>query len=574
MLPLAQRREAMRLFMLMLLVALLETLGVGTILPFVAVASNPAALHGEGALATVYKWSGAVSENHFLLLLGIVALFIVVVGNALRTLSTWQTHWFSQNAGHVLAVHLFRAYLARPYEYFLTRHSADLGKNILHEVHQVVNSVVFPAMSALSRAITAVLLVALLFVADPVLTMATIASLGGAYLITYKLTRSLHVRLGERHIVANHGRYYVASEVFSGVKEIKLKGLETVSVDRYVTPSLAYARGIALTMTLSQAPRFLLEAIAFGGVLAILLYLLLVRGGIAEALPLVSLYAFAGYRLLPALQEIFASATRIRFALPSLEIVYQELANALAHSPLKPKATPLPFAKTIRLEGVSYRYPRSDRTVVKDATLEIPHGARVAFVGPTGAGKSTTVDLILGLLRPVEGRILIDGTPLEDEETIRRWQAQVGYVPQHIFLADDTIACNVAFGQRGEEIDRKAVEQAARMAQLHDFIVNELPEAYDTPIGERGIRLSGGQRQRLGLARALYGKPAVLVLDEATSALDNETESMVMTALESIGRDVTIIVIAHRLSSIRRSDIVFQLKDGRVAVSAPMVGTA
>jgi ATP-binding cassette, subfamily B, bacterial PglK len=561
--PQSERRGSIGLFSLILSVALIETIGVGSILPFVAVAANPSSLH-KGFLGTLYSVSGFSNENRFLLLLGITVLLIIVIGNALRALATWHTHRFSQLTGHALAVTLLRAYLFRSYEYFLTRHSADLGKNILHEVHQVVNGVVFPVMSALSRIVMAVLIVALLFITDPGLTIVVILTLGSAYGVMYLLTRPLQMHLGEKHVTSNQDRYYIASEVFAGIKDIKLKGLEEISIRRYSAPSLTYSHGIALSMSLSQVPRFFLETIAFGGVIAMILYLLLVRGGITDVLPLVSLYVFAGYRLLPALQEIFSSVTRIRFSWPSLELVYRDLnVDAQSRASL-PSLTPLPFTKAIHLDHVSYKYPLGDREVFRDVSLEIPHGARIGFIGSTGSGKSTAVDLILGLLRPAEGRIFIDDTPLDNEKSIRRWQACIGYVPQHIFLADDTISANIAFGAEGKEIDHTAVERAAQMAQLHEFIVKELPEGYGTTVGERGIRLSGGQRQRLGLARALYGNPSVLVLDEATSALDNETELQVMDALERIGREVTIILIAHRLSTLKGADFIFRIENGAV----------
>jgi len=565
----SERREAMQLLFLMSAVALFEALGVGTILPFVAVAADPAALHGESALGQVYLWSGVESDRHFLLLLGFVVLLVLVAGNALRALSTWRTHRFSQMTGHALALRLLRSYLSRPYEYFLTRHTADLGKNILQEVHQVVNGVIFLALSGLSRLFTAGLLIAILFIADPLLTISSLIILGGAYGIIYALSRGLQARLGRKQVAANHARYFVASEVFAGVKDVKLKGLEEISVDRFALPSAEFGQGQAISLTLSQTPRFFLEVIAFGGVLLMVLYFLLERGGITQALPIISLYAFAGYRLLPAMQEIFTSATRLKFSWPSLELIHREFGGATAPFVSGSVCEPLPFKRSIRLENVSYRYPTSDRPVIKQITLQIPHGARVGFIGSTGSGKSTTVDLILGLLRPTEGLVYIDDTPLVGEEVIRRWQARIGYVPQHISLADDTIAANIAFGEHVDEIDQVAVERAARTAQLHDFIVTELPKGYSTPIGERGVRLSGGQRQRLGLARALYGDPAVLVLDEATSALDNETEAAVMSALDVIAGNTTIIAIAHRLSTIQRADIVFRMEDGRLVASGP-----
>jgi ATP-binding cassette, subfamily B, bacterial PglK len=566
-LPPPQKREALRLLASMVLVSIIESLGVGSILPFVAVAANPAVLNGAGPLAAFYKYVGSTDPNTFLLLLGAGVLTVLVVGNLLRGISTWQTHRFSQMCGHALAARLITSYLARPYEYFLTRHSADLGKNILHEVHQVVNGVLFPAISGVSRAITALLIIGLLLFADPVLTLAAIASIGGAYFAIYMVSRALQSRLGERHVTSNNSRYYVASEIFSGIKDVKLGALESICLDRYLTPSAIYARGLALSMTLSQTPRFLLEAVAFGGALSMLLYLLVSRGSIAGAIPLVSLYVFAGYRLLPALQEIFYSATRLRFSLASLNELYRDLADAPCTLPEALRPVPLAFRRVLRLEHVTYVYPQSERRVLDDVSLEIPRGARVAFIGPTGSGKSTTVDVILGLLRPSAGRVLVDDICLSDDEALRRWQCCIGYVPQHIFLADDTIAANIAFGQAPDKVDYAAVERAARMAQLHEFITNDLDGGYQAAVGERGIRLSGGQRQRLGLARALYGNPSVLVLDEATSALDNETEAQVMNALAAIGPEVTIIAIAHRLSTIREFDLVFRMDGGTVALA-------
>lgn len=566
-LPPREKRGALRLLILMVLVSIVESLGVSSIMPFVAIVANPTMLQGEGPLAVFYGWTGVADTNTFLRLLGVGVLLVIVLGNLLRGVATWQTHSYTQLCGHAIAVRLFRSYLSRSYEYFISKHSSSLGKNLLHEVHQVVNGVLFPLMSALSRVITAALLMALLLIVDPLMTVIAMGSIGGSYVLIYLFSRRLQLRLGEKSVAANNSRYYVASEIFSGVKDVKLKGLEDVSIERYMDPSLAYARGLALSMTISQTPRFLLEAMALGGVLSMLMYLLTVQGDIATVLPVVSLYVFAGYRLLPALQEIFYSVTRLRFSLPSLDLLFRDLVTAPTAQPRHPTVIPLPFECSIRLENITYKYPQSDRAVLDNVFIEIPRGARVAFVGPTGSGKSTTVDLILGLLRPSSGRIFIDDTPLSSDETLRRWQSVIGYVPQHIFLADDTIAANIAFGQRRDEIDHAAVESAAHMAQLHSFIENDLPEGYRTRVGERGVRLSGGQRQRLGLARALYGNPSVLVLDEATSALDNETETQVMKALQSIGREVTIIAIAHRLSTVSQSDIIFRMEDGRVVAS-------
>lgn len=564
-LPLQQRREAGRLLILMTAIALVETLGVGTIVPFMMAVGNPSVLHESGWLGKAYAWSGVANGDRFLFLLGLVVLFMLVAGNALKAIATWSIQRFSQMAGHAISLRLFRTYLARPYEYFLTRHSADLGKNILAEVQQVVSGVIWPVMSALSRGIVVLLLIALLLVADPLVTLAAMVTLGGTYALIYIATRHYLLRIGQKQVAANRGRYYVASEVFSGIKEVKLKALEDFSSERLTAPSLQFARHLAISQTLSLTPRFALEIIAFGGILVIVLFLLAERKGLSDALPLVSLYAFAGYRMLPALQEVFNSVTRIRFSWPTLNLVRQELMSSAG--PSLPSVAPLPFERAIRLENVSYRYPPGESAALDDICLEVRRGERVGFIGPTGSGKSTVIDVILGLLRPSTGRVTIDGIALDSEELVRSWQMRIGYVPQHIFLADDTVAANIAFGQAPERMNRAAVERAARMAQLHDFVLNELPQGYDTQVGERGIRLSGGQRQRLGLARALYSDPAVLVLDEATSALDSETEMAVIKALDELGADCTVIMIAHRLSTVGSCDVLIRMDGGRVTAS-------
>jgi ABC-type multidrug transport system fused ATPase/permease subunit len=562
-LPAAQRRQSVVLFAMTTVMACLETIGVVSILPFMMVVADPHVLHQGGWLGTLYSAAGISDERSFLLLLGGLIFLVLLLDNAFKALTTWQINRFTQLTGHVLSVRLMRDYLAQPYEYFLTRHSAELGKNVLAEVQQVVSGVIQPGLAALTRLVIALFLGALLLWADPLLAVTVVVVLGGLYALLYAATRRYLTRIGIGRKEANRERYHISSEAFSGIKEVKLKDLGDAYADRFSPPSERFATTQASSQTLSQVPRFALEVISFGGILLVVLYLLAVKQGLANALPMIALYVFAGYRMLPTLQEIYASISKVRFGEPALNSLHRDMMRRAAARSEDCSAVSVPFLRSLRLEKVSYRYPAGERPVLTDLSLEIPRGARVGFVGPTGSGKSTVIDLILGLLRPMSGRVVIDDQALETPEQVRGWQRQIGYVPQHIFLADDTIAANIAFGQR-EAIDAKAVERAARMAQLHDFIVHELPQGYETRIGERGIRLSGGQRQRLGLARALYRDPAVLVLDEATSALDNKTEDAVMKAIDGLSGDCTIIMIAHRLSTVRRCDILFELEKGAI----------
>lgn len=567
-LPPSQRRYAVWLLIMSAVSALLEAAGVVSIVPFMMVASNPEILHQNNWLGQLYQVSGFSSDNHFLFLLGAITFVVLVAGNAFKALTSWLINRFTHLSGHEISMRLNRAYLAQPYEYFLTHHSADLGKNVLAEVQQVTSGVLRPGMTAITRLVAALCIAALLLATNPLIALVVVAVLGGAYGAIYGGTRLYLSRIGQERYSANRERFHVMSEAFAAVKDLKLKGSESAYAARYERPSLRFAQLQSANQSLSELPRYGLEVVAFGGILLIVLYLLIAHDGLGNALPIIALYAFAGYRMLPTLQEVFAGFAKMRFNKPALDRLHKDLMEKVPDLSSKDRPVdPLPFSKRILLDRIDYSYPSGNGPVLQNLSIEIPHGSRVAFIGQTGAGKSTIVDLILGLLIPTSRSVVVDETPLRDPETIRRWQRQIGYVPQHIFLADDTIAANIAFGVAPDAVDRASVEKAARIAQLHDYIVGELPEGYETRIGERGVRLSGGQRQRLGLARALYGDPAVLVLDEATSALDNETEALVIKALDGLGRDKTVIMIAHRLSTVSGCDILFRLEQGRVVAS-------
>jgi ABC-type multidrug transport system fused ATPase/permease subunit len=343
---------------------------------------------------------------------------------------------------------------------------------------------------------------------------------------------------------------------------VKVGGLEQAYSQRFAKPAEIYAKGEATARVIGQMPRYALEAIAFGGMLLIMLYLMTKGGSLAAALPIIALYAFAGYRLMPALQQIYQAFTQLRFAGPALDSVHADLISLQPANP-NPSRDAMPLKLAITLNGVHYRYPNAQRSALTNLSLTIPAKSTVGLVGVTGSGKTTTVDLILGLLEAQEGTLTVDGKAITEQNKCA-WQRAIGYVPQQIYLADDTVAANIAFGLDAKDIDQEALERVARIANLHEFVVNELPQRYQTTVGERGVRLSGGQRQRIGVARALYHNPQVLILDEATSALDNITEQAVMDAVHNLGHEITIILIAHRLSTVKACDTIFLLEKGEL----------
>ncbi len=565
-----ERRNLYLLFGAMVVMAGLEVVSIGSIMPFLQVAADPASVHETAYLHWAFVKFGFEDTNSFLIALGVAALTALLLSNTFIILTTWALYRYAWDRNHALSYRLLHSYLHRPYEYFLTRNSAELGKNILEEVRQVVNSMLLPGMRGVAKGIIAIFIIGFLVFIDPVVAVLVSAVLGLAYTGIYSLVRNRLDTYGEKRVKRNTDRYKFVTEAFGGIKEVKLRGKEDAFLEQYREPSKWYSRYQARYRVIKRAPRYVLEGVAFGGIILIAIYLIAVQESIRQVIPMLGLYAFAGYRLMPALQQGFKGIASARFNLAALEKLRQDLKNEVASDGPQLKANgesekameSLTLDHRLVLDGVHFTYPGSKDPAIKDLSLEIPARTTVGFVGKTGSGKTTTVDLILGLLKPQEGTIFVDGTSLSDD-TIRRWQQDIGYVPQNIYLSDDTVARNIAFGVPEDEINVNVVRNAARRAHIYDFVEEELSNAWDTIVGERGVKLSGGQRQRIGIARALYHNPSVLVFDEATSALDQKTEASVMEAIYDLEEDHTILMIAHRLSTVQRSDNIVMLENGR-----------
>ena len=559
------RRQFWLLAVMTTLMALIDLIGVAAVLPFLAVAADPQAIRDSAALLWLHDVTGATSDRGFLVFLGVLVLGFILIGLAVKLVTQYSIIRFAHGCNRNFSRRLMARHLFRPYAWHLGQNSADLGTLILSETEQLVARSLLPAMRVLSQGAVVLALVLLLLVVDPVIAIAASLGVGGTYIGIFLFVRRQLSRIGEQRILANRDRYRVTQEAFGGIKEAKLAGLETHYIARYDSPAAIYARTSADSQIYGELPRFMLEAVAFGGlVLLILALLVLQQARLGEIVPVLGVFGFAILKIFPAIQQIYGAVTQIRFNAPMLDKLHDELTTQPEPAPHPVAAMPaLPLRRELVLEDLHYAYPQAGRAALTGLTLRVPANNTIGIVGGSGAGKTTAVDLILGLLVPDAGRILIDGTPLSPQN-LRSWQDTLGYVPQQIFLSDDSIAANIAFGLAPEARDRKAIEQAARLAELHDFIIHELPQGYDTPVGERGVRLSGGQRQRIGIARALYRDPSVLIFDEATSALDNVTERAVMSAVTRLGRAKTIIMIAHRLSTVKECDTIFLLRDGRL----------
>ena len=546
------------------LAALLEIVGIASVLPFLTLVGDPGAAARLPLLAGLRDALGLADDRSFLLATGLAALGAILLTSAVNAGLAFAQLLFAHLVGYDFARRLLARYVDRERLFFAHANSAELAKNVLSETDRLVVGVLTPALVIASRASSALAVVGFLVVYQPRLALILGGGFGSLYVAIYLFARARLARLGARAVAGNEGRYRVVQETFGALTELKLYGRAESFAAGFDAPARSYARALAESLLTGQLPRYVIEALAFGGVIAVVLFALTQGLDTAGMLPLLGLFAFAGYRMLPAFQNIFTSVSQLRFHLAGVRLVVDALEGE--RTPAPRTAERLPFAKEIRLEAVGFDY-EPGRPALQGIDLTIPAHATIGLVGRTGSGKSTLVGLILGILTPTRGRILIDGRAL-DADTLPAWQNRIGYVPQDVFLIDGTIAQNIALGLPPERIDPAAVERAARLAGLQ-AVAAALPEGYRTGVGERGARLSGGQRQRVGIARALYHDPDVIVFDEATSALDGETEAAVMDALAALAGTRTIIMIAHRLTSLRRADMVHVVEAGGITASGP-----
>ncbi len=560
-----ERKRAVLLLIMILLMAVIDVIGVASILPFMSVLVNPSLIETNFILINLFeffKGFGIENNQQFLFVLGVM-VFIILLGSLIfKAITTYFQIRFNEMVQFNMSKRLVEKYLHQPYEWFLNNHTAELGKTILSEISNVCSKGIRPLIELIARSIVSIFLITLLFLTDPKLTFIIGFLIGGIYFVIFFFSKRYLKRTGGENLKLNRLRFKSIIDAFGASKEVKVGGMEQNFINNFSEPSKVFAANKAFVGLVGFLPRYILEATAFGGIILIILYKMSHSGTFSTALPIISLYVFAGYRLLPAAQTIYTSFTQLTFTGPSIEKLYSDINNLNSINFDRDKGF-LPLNKKISLKNIYYSYPNASRTALKNISLNISVKNTIGLVGATGSGKTTVVDIILGLLEAQKGTLEIDGKVITKKNS-QSWQRSIGYVPQHIYLSDDSVAANIAFGQETKNIDQEKVQKASKIASLHEFVTHELPNKYETTIGERGIRLSGGQRQRIGIARALYFDPQVLVLDEATSALDNLTEKHVMDAVNNLSKHKTIILIAHRLSTVKKCDKIFLFEKGEL----------
>jgi len=560
-----QRKKLLRLQILVVLMSFAEIAGVVSIGPFMALVGDISQLQGDGRLADLYRATGLEDPRDFLFWLGIGVLCVLAVAACISMFTIWRLSMYGAKVGAELGNRLFSHYMHQPWLFHASGSSSQLTNRIAQETQRITAQIINPLMQMNAKLVMALFMVLAIFLYNPVVAIAGLVIFASAYLLLYKTVRRRLVRNGRHISEAQQTRFKLMGEGFGGIKDALLLGRQKDFTDRFQTACEKFATAQGTTMALAQAPRYAMELIAFGSVIFLILYLLAAHeGNLGSILPVLSVYALAGFKLLPAFQQVYTSLSNIRGNLSAFDAVRDDLrASSLDTAKgVTPTDEHLAPTKDIRLDNVVFRYPGKDEPALKNMDITIPANRVIGLVGASGSGKSTAIDLLLGLMAPQQGQLLIDGEPIT-EENVRAWQNSLGFVPQAIFLADSSIRENIAFGLPPEAVDEEKVNRAANMAHL-DELLTELPNGLNTRVGERGVQLSGGQRQRIGIARALYHDADVLILDEATSALDGITEKLIMDAIHDFSGKKTIIMIAHRLATVRQCDSIYLLEQGRV----------
>jgi len=551
------------LFVLMIIASIAEMISIGAILPFLGVLTAPEQIFAHPSMQPVIVFFGFESPSQLMLPLTISFILAALVAGLIRLTLLFTTTRFSFAAGADISIDIYRRTLYQPYGVHISRNTSELINGIIKKTEMVIYGVLMPVLMLISSGIMLIAILFLLLLIDPVIAIAAIMGFGGIYLGIIWATRRRLTRSSK--LIADESTQVIKSlqEGLGGIRDILIDGSQDLFCRIYRSADLPLRQAQGDIHIISGSPRFLIEALGMG-VIALVAYIMAQNAdGIMTAIPVLGAFAIGAQRLLPVLQQGYGAVSGIKGAefsmIDTLDLLDQPISKFFDDSAQEP----LLFEKEIKLNNLGFRYGADLAWIFNDVNFSVPKGSRIGFIGETGSGKSTLLDIIMGLLPPTEGTLSIDGQPIS-AANVCAWQAHVAHVPQNIYLADSSLYENIAFGIPKDEIDYNRVRQAAKQAQISD-VIESWPKQYDTFVGERGIRLSGGQRQRIAIARALYKKANLVIFDEATSALDNETEQAVMSAIDSLGRDLTIFIIAHRLTTLRNCDQIIELGNGGVS---------
>jgi ABC-type branched-subunit amino acid transport system ATPase component len=566
-----EKKSFYYLLVLISITGLFDMLGVASILPFLALVINPDIVQTNEIYNYLYIKSailGVGNSKQFLIFFGLLIFFFMMFSVIFRTYTNYKQVHFALMREYSIGKRLVEAYLKQPYIWFSTKNSAELGKNILSEINQVITFSIVPMLSFISQTIAVIAIIILLILVNMKIAIIAGSVLIGSYIFIFYFVKNFLSNIGSERLRANKDRFASIQEVFSSIKNVKIKRLEKFYINRFAKPAKIYAKNQSLAVVVGLIPRYFIEGISFGAMIILVLVLIERGNNLEKIIPIIALYAFAGYRLLPGLQQIYNAFTQIRFSEHALDSLYNEFKNLESLGKVSKNLFFTSTNKSITLNNISFCHPNNKKMTLSNVSLSIPFYSTVGIVGATGSGKTTLVDIILGLINPTEGTLSVDSDIINNKSKLS-WGKIIGYVPQRINLIDSSIKNNIAFGVSEDDIDYQLVQECAKLSVIHEFI-KELPDGYNTNVGEAGATLSGGQIQRIGIARALYNNPKILILDEATNALDAITEKKVMELIhKKLGNKITTIIVAHRINILKDCNIIFYLEKGKLIAQGP-----
>ena len=567
----SETKDFKKVLLLFVGLSFFEMVGLASIMPFLGVLGNPNIIEKNSFLADLFYITTAlniaVNTNQFIFILGFLSLIFIAFAALFRGFSQYYNNRFMEDLRHKISKRILEIYLNQPYSFFMKRHSSELTKNILSDIDHSVERVIRPILTLISNIVILISLVGLLVVINPLLIILSVLLLGGLYSIIYLFLHNHIKKFGDTIVESNKQRYLTASDAFGGIKTIKVWNTEAASLSAFEIGSHQFSRSHAGHQTLGIIPSYIVEVVVFGAIIILTLALIKLEGGLhgtalGNVLPTIGIYALCLIRMKPVAQSIYQGIAAIRFGDAIISNLYNETRLEIPMSK-KNKTAQVPFYSNIELNNIIFTYPDKTIPSLHNFSVLIPKNSSLGIIGHTGSGKSTVADILLMLLYPANGHLLVDGRIL-DRQSASTWRKNIGYVPQEVFLNDTSIAENIAFGLPKHEIDYERVKKCAQIACIDDFITNEMESGYETRVGERGIILSGGQRQRLGIARAFYKNPEILIFDEATSALDTATEKMVLKSIFNFSHQKTIIIISHRTALLNVCDNLIVLKGGKI----------
>ena len=561
-----QLKQFYILQVLVVIMAFTELLGIASIAPFMALVGDISILETNGIFAQLYKMSGLNNPMDFLFYTGVIVLVMLAFSTVISMFTTWRLSIFGARIGTEIADRLYSYYMQQSWQFHASGSSAQLTKQVSTEAARISSQIVQPLMIMNSKLVLALFISISIVIYDPVIAILGLFIFSLAYFVLYRLVRQKLESNGQQLSEVSTQRFRLMNEGFGGIKDVLLLNRSHDFITRFHDSGKVFARAQGTNIAISQVPRYFIELIAFGAMISLVLVLIKVHSGnLGEVLPILAVYALAAFKLLPALQQIYSSLSQIKGNTAAFEAVKDDLERSFDSQKTSSDtvvSTPIDLKRSIKLSNIEFTYPGKERPAVDGVNMSIPVNSVIGLVGSSGSGKSTLIDLLLGLLTPQQGGIYVDDVRITADNK-RAWQDLLGFVPQSIFLSEGSIAENIAFGIPAKDISLKQVNKALKLANLTE-LVEQLPDGVNTRVGERGVQLSGGQRQRIGIARALYHEAEVLVFDEATSALDGITEKIVMDAIHEFSGQKTIIMIAHRLKTVEKCDLIYFMEHGKI----------